>query len=259
MSATNHLEVHLFPCLSDNYGFLIHDSSQDLTAAIDTPEVGPIMQELESKGWHLTHILNTHHHWDHAGGNLEIKKLTGCTIVGPEGEAGQIPGIDIQLGEGDIFNFGNHQARIHGTPGHTLGHIVYHFENDHMAFVGDTLFSMGCGRLFEGSPEQMWNTLQKFLQWPDDTKIYCAHEYTQKNGEFALTVDPQNSVLVDRVNEVKKLRSNNTPTIPTTILLEKKTNPFLRPMDSAIRENLGMQDASDVEVFARIRQMKDSF
>ena len=259
MQTANKLEVHLFPCLSDNYGFLIHDASHDLTATIDTPEVKPIMHELESKGWHLTHILNTHHHWDHAGGNIEIKNLTGCTIVGPGGEAGRIPGIDIRLGDGDIFKFGNHQARISETAGHTLGHIVYHFENDHIAFVGDTLFAMGCGRLFEGSAEQMWDSLQKFLQWPDDTKIYCAHEYTLKNGEFALTIDPQNHLLVDRVNEVKKLRSRNQPTIPTMLGLEKKTNPFLRPMDTRIRDALGMPQASDVEVFAKIRFLKDSY
>ena len=259
MPVTNQLEVHQFPCLSDNYGFLIHDASHDLTAVIDTPEVRPIIMALDQKGWHLTHILNTHHHWDHAGGNLELKDKTGCIIAGPAGEAANIPGIDIQLGDGDVLGFGDHRARIYETPGHTLGHIVYHFEDDGIAFVGDTLFAMGCGRLFEGTADEMWKSLQKILQWPDDTKIYCAHEYTLKNGEFALTVDPHNQVLIDRVNEVKKLRSSNTPTIPTTLGLEKKTNPFLRPMDADIRENLGMQKTGDVQVFTKIRQLKDSF
>lgn len=253
------LEVCLFPCLSDNYGFLIHDAAQDLTATVDTPEVNPIMQALEEKGWKLTHILNTHHHWDHAGGNLEIRKLTGCTIVGPAGEAGSIPGIDIRLADGDLFEFGEHKARIHETPGHTAGHIVYHFEEDHIAFVGDTLFAMGCGRLFEGTPGQMWSSLQKILQWPDDTKIYCAHEYTLKNGEFSLTVEPQNQVLLDRVEKVRKLRSNNTPTIPTELGLEKQTNPFLRPDSKDLRTTIGLESADDVTVFAKVRTLKDRF
>jgi hydroxyacylglutathione hydrolase len=253
------LEIYLFPCLSDNYGFLIHDHEHGLTATIDTPDAGAIEQALTRKGWSLTHILNTHHHWDHAGGNLVLKDKTRCTIVGPRAEVARIPGIDIEAGEGDIFAFGRHTARIHDTPGHTLGHIVYHFEDDHIAFVGDTLFALGCGRLFEGTAEQMWHSLQKLMRWPDMTRVYCAHEYTQNNARFALTLEPGNQQLVDRAAEINRLRAQGLPTVPSTLGLEKKTNPFLRPMSQEIRNRLHMQEATDIEVFACIRKLKDRF
>ena len=253
------LEIHLFPCLSDNYGFLIHDREHGLTATVDTPDPTAIEKALAIKGWTLTHILNTHHHWDHAGGNLELKEKTGCVIVGPRAEAARIPGIDIRVGEGDMFAFGQHAARIHDTPGHTLGHIVYHFEDAHAAFVGDTLFAMGCGRLFEGTAVQMWRSLQKLMQWPDETRIYCAHEYTQKNARFALTIEPGNQELGDRAADIDRLRANHQPTIPSILVLEKMTNPFLRPMSMEIRERLSMMHATDTEVFARIRELKDRF
>jgi len=253
------LEIHMFPCLADNYGFLIHDRRADLTAAIDTPDVTAIEKALAAKQWTLTHILNTHHHWDHAGGNLELKKRTGCLIVGPRADASRIPGIDVQVGEGDVFEFGNHTARIYDTPGHTRGHIAYLFATDGVAFVGDTLFAMGCGRLFEGTPEQMWTSLQKFMQWPDDTRIYCAHEYTQKNARFALTVEPHNRDLIRRAAEVDALRAKGMPTIPTRLDIEKKTNPFLRPASPDLRRTLNMTDAGDVEVFAKTRELKDRF
>ncbi|MGI9308534.1 MAG: MBL fold metallo-hydrolase, partial [Gammaproteobacteria bacterium] len=162
----NALQLHMFPCLQDNYCYLIHDDAAGVTAVIDTPEVMAIEEALTDTGWQLTHILNTHHHWDHAGGNLELKEKTGCTIVGPRADAKRIPGIDIQLGDGDVFEFGSHAANVYDTPGHTRGHIVYHFAADGIAFVGDTLFAMGCGRLFEGTPEQMWTSLQKIMAWP---------------------------------------------------------------------------------------------
>jgi len=253
------LEIHLFPCLADNYGFLIHDREYGLTATIDTPEVTAIEKALVIKGWKLTYILNTHHHWDHAGGNLELKEKTGCVIVGPRAEATRIPGIDIQVGEGDTFAFGQHTARILATPGHTLGHIVYHFEHAHAAFVGDTLFALGCGRLFEGTAEQMWRSLQKLMQWPDETRIYCAHEYTQKNAHFALTIEPGNQELVARAAEIDRLRKKDHPTIPSLLAMEKMTNPFLRPTSREIRDRLDMLQASDTEVFARIRELKDRY
>ncbi|MYH32585.1 MAG: hydroxyacylglutathione hydrolase [Gammaproteobacteria bacterium] len=253
------LQIHQFPCLSDNYGFLIHERLSGLTATIDTPDAKLIQRELKRKGWRLTHILNTHHHPDHAGGNLWLKERTGCIIVGPSADAARIPGIDLQVGEGETLEFGNAKALVYDTPGHTSGHIVYYFADEDAAFVGDTLFVMGCGRLFEGSPEQMWDSLQKLMSWPGRTRIYCAHEYTRTNGRFALTVEPDNEALVQRMEKVEQLRAERRPTVPTTIYQEKRTNPFLRPDSEGIRVQLGMENADDVDVFAEVRRRKDRF
>lgn len=253
------LEIHQFPCLSDNYGYLIHDAENDLTAAIDTPEVAAIERALEDKHWSLTHIFNTHHHADHAGGNLALKAATHCKIIGPRADARRIPGIDVEYGDGDGFMFGNHPVEVFDTPGHTTGHIVYYLPADGVAFVGDTLFSLGCGRLFEGTPGQMWTSLQKLMRWPDGTKLYCAHEYTQANARFALTVEPGNSALVERSRQVDDLRARSLPTVPTTLELEKATNPFLRPSSPEIQRSVGCDGQDLVEVFARVRARKDAF
>jgi len=253
------IEIHQFPCLQDNYGYLVHDRETGVTAAIDTPDAAAILAALDGRGWRLTHILNTHHHADHAGGNLELKRRTGCRIVGPRADAQRIPGIDTEVGDGDAFELGAHRVEVLDTPGHTRGHIVYLFPDDGAAFVGDTLFAMGCGRLFEGTPVQMWTSLQKILRWPDATRLYCAHEYTQANGRFAVTVEPGNAALVERVADVARARAAGNPTIPTTVALEKATNPFLRPSSRGLRETIGMVGASDVEVFARTRALKDAF
>jgi hydroxyacylglutathione hydrolase len=253
------LTIHMFPCLTDNYGYLLHDSESGATAAVDTPDAHAIAAELEAKGWRLTHILNTHHHADHAGGNLELKKRTGCTIVGPRADAARIPGIDVSVGEGDVVELGAHRATVYDTPGHTRGHIVYHFAAARAAFVGDTLFALGCGRLFEGTPVQMWGSLQKILRWPDDTRIYCAHEYTQSNARFALTVEPQNRLLQARAANVARLRAAGTATVPSTLGEERATNPFLRPQSGELRSTIGLPGAADVEVFAKTRALKDAF
>lgn len=253
------LTIEMFPCLADNYGFLLHDADNGLTATIDTPDAGAIGANLERRGWQLTHIFNTHHHADHAGGNLELKARYGCQVVGPRSDAARIPGIDVEVGEGDRFQFGAYRLDVYDTPGHTRGHIVYHVPEAGAAFVGDTLFAMGCGRLFEGSPEQMWSSLQKVLRWPDNTAIYCAHEYTLANGRFALSVEPDNQALVERVRKVEAMRAQGTPTIPTTVALEKATNPFLRASSADLRATIGLMDADDVAVFARTRVLKDSF
>lgn len=253
------LEVHQFPCLSDNYGYLIHDGEADVTAAIDTPEAGPINRALEEKGWNLTHILNTHHHFDHSGGNLELKEKWDCTIVGNRDDASRIPGIDVEVGDGDTFEFGTHKAQIFDVSGHTLGHIAWYFADDGILFCGDTLFALGCGRLFEGTPQQMWTSLQKLLNLPDDTVVYCAHEYTQANARFALTVEPQNDQLQARAKEIEKLRAAGKPTVPSTIGLEKATNPFLRPGSEDLQETIGLKGADLVDVFAETRRRKDSF
>ncbi len=253
------LQIHQIPCLQDNYGYLIHDPASGLTAAIDTPDAAAIERALADRGWHLNFILNTHHHSDHAGGNLALKKKTGCVIVGSRSDAVRIPGIDVLVGEGDTFALGDHRARIVETSGHTVGHICYLFEADLAAFVGDTLFSMGCGRLFEGTPAQMWASMQKLSALPDATRVYCAHEYTAANGRFAVTLEPQNAALTDRVREVAELRAAGRPTIPSTIGLEKATNPFLRPASPELRATLGLMSATDVDVLGETRRRKDRF
>ncbi len=253
------LTVHMFPCLTDNYGYLLHDAASGTTAAVDTPDAGEIARQLEAKGWRLTHILNTHHHGDHAGGNLALKRATGCTIVGPRADAARIPGIDVAVAEGDLVELGAHRAEVFDTPGHTRGHIVYHIASYRAAFVGDTLFALGCGRLFEGTPGQMWSSLQKILRWPDDTRIYCAHEYTQSNARFALTVEPQNRSLQARAASVARLRAAGAATVPSTLGEERATNPFLRPQSGDLRATIGLGNAPDVEVFAKTRALKDAF
>lgn len=249
----------MFPCLEDNYGYLVHDPVAGVTATIDTPEVEPIERALRARGWQLDFIMNTHHHFDHAGGNLELKDKTGCQIIGPAADTDRIPGIDIALSDGDTFQLGEQTFTVFDTPGHTRGHIVYYFPDSAIAFVGDTLFALGCGRLFEGSPEQMWSSLSKLLNLPDETQVYCAHEYTQTNAKFALTVDPDNAALVARAAEIDQLRSEHKPTIPSNIGLERATNPFLRPDSATLRATLGLEDASNVDVFAEIRARKDKF
>ncbi|HCX66926.1 hydroxyacylglutathione hydrolase [Parvibaculum sp.] len=253
------LEIHQFSCLNDNYGYLVHEPSSGATAAIDTPEVKPILAALEEKGWKLTHILNTHHHYDHAGGNAELKEKTGCIVIGPKGEKDKIPGIDRAVGEGDIVELGAAHARVIDVPGHTSGHIAYSFDEEHIAFVGDTLFALGCGRIFEGTPQQMWTSLGKLMELPDDTVVYCAHEYTQANARFALSVEPDNAALVARAREIDEKRARGEWTVPTTIGLEKKTNPFLRAASPDLRRTIGLDAANDVDVFAETRKRKDNF
>lgn len=253
------LQIHQIPCLQDNYGYLIHDPASGLTATIDTPDAEAIGRALAGCGWKLDYILNTHHHFDHAGGNLALKTKTGCLIVGSRADAARIPGIDVLVGDGDTFALGSHVARILETPGHTVGHICYVFEADRAAFVGDTLFSLGCGRLFEGTPAQMWASLQKLMALPDDTRVYCAHEYTQGNGRFAVTMEPRNPALAARVADVARLRAASQPTIPSTIGLEKATNPFLRPASAELRATLGMAGAADADVLGETRRRKDRF
>ncbi|MGI9326668.1 MAG: hydroxyacylglutathione hydrolase [Pseudomonadales bacterium] len=253
------LQVHQFPCLSDNYGFLAHDPATGATAVIDTPEVEPINAALAEKGWTLTHIWNTHHHFDHAGGNEALKAKWRATVVGAGHDAKRIPGIDLRVQEGESVSLGELQAQVIEVPGHTSGHIAYYFADDGVAFVGDTLFALGCGRLFEGTPGQMWQSLSKLMALPDDTVVYCAHEYTQANARFAVTVDPQNSALLQRAAEIDRLRAAGQPTVPTNIGLEKATNPFLRAESSGLADALGLDVADPVRVFAETRRRKDQF
>jgi len=253
------LQVHQFPCLSDNYGFLIRDDATGTVACIDTPDGDAIVRQLDDLGWPLHMILNTHWHPDHVGGNAMLKKRYDCEIVGPVHEAARIPNIDRTVDEGDVVAVGECQAQVLHTPGHTLGHIVYHFVAAQKAFVGDTLFAMGCGRLFEGSPQQMWASLSRLRDWPEETVIYCAHEYTQANARFALSVDAGNAELQARAQWVDARRASGEFTVPTTIALERATNPFLRADDAGVQAAIGMSGAPFHEAFAEIRRRKDQF
>ncbi len=253
------LIIDQFPCKSDNFGVLIHDTDSGLTAAIDAPEFEPIKRHLAEKGWRLDRILITHHHADHTEANLTLKQATDCSITGPAKEADKIPGIDNTVKEGDVIPFGSYEIKVMETPGHTLGHVSYYIPAAKVAFVADTLFAIGCGRVIEGTFPMMWNSLEKLMTLPDDTTIYCGHEYTQANARFALTIEPANTDLILRAREVDALRAEGKPTLPTTMGLEKKTNPFLRVNEPAVRDILGMEKASPAEVFGEIRTRKDNF
>ena len=253
------LEIIQIPVLTDNYIYLIHDPVSGETATVDPALARPVLDVLDKKGWRLTYILNTHHHWDHVGGNLELKQKTGCKIIAAQSDRDRIPGIDRGVSGDDFILLGSHQARVISTPGHTSGHIVYHFAEDQALFCGDTLFVMGCGRLFEGTPEQMWDSLQKLKALPPSTRIYCTHEYTQANGRFALSVEPDNSPTQQKMREVLKLREENKPTVPSTIGQEMATNPFFRADNARIQKTLGMEGQPPLRVFAELRKRKDSF
>ena len=250
-------EIRTFPCLNDNFGYLIHDSASGATASIDAPEAGPIIKALEREGWKLTDILITHHHGDHVGGVAELKQKYGCRIVAPHDKSTKIANVDVRVGNADVVKVGNLLARVLETPGHTLDHISYVFDGDKALFAADTLFSIGCGRVFEGSYEQMWDSLLKLRALPDDFKLYCGHEYTASNVKFALTVEPDNAALQARAAEVTKLRADNKPTIPSLLGEEKKANVFLRADASDVAAKLHMKGASAVEVFRELRERKN--
>lgn len=253
------LEVVQLACLSDNYGFLVHDPKSKQTISIDSPDAAVITDALESRGWQLTAIWNTHHHFDHAGGNRALQQRWACPIIAPKGDAAHIPDTDRLVSDGDQVWLGKFPAIVYHTPGHTLGHVIYVFVDQYLAFVGDAIFALGCGRLFEGGPADMWPSLQKIMALDPQTRIYCAHEYTEDNLRFALTIDPENSLLLARGREITEKRANNQWTIPFTLEQELATSPFLRATDLNIRKNLGLENASDIEVFAEIRRRKDHF
>lgn len=253
------LQIHQIPVLRDNYVYLARDPRSGACAAVDPSAAAPVLAALDALGWRLTHILNTHHHNDHVGGNVALKAATRCTIVGHARDASRIPGIDRGVAEGDEVVIGTEVAHVIEVYGHTLGHIAYWFAQSHALFCGDTLFSLGCGRLFEGRPEEMWASLLKLRALPDDTRVYCAHEYTASNAAFALTIDPANPALVERASEVRDLRARNLPTVPSTIGAERLANPFLRADDARLKHAIGLPAASPVEAFAEIRRRKDVF
>ena len=251
------LQVHQFPCLSDNYGFLLHDPGGGETACIDTPDAAAYLREAEAKGWRITQIWNTHWHPDHAGGNEAIKAATGCTITAPAVDAPKIAGVDRTVVDGDTVSLGAWTAHVIDVGGHTMGHIAYHLPEAGIAFVGDSLFALGCGRMFEGTAPQFWASLSRIKALPPDTALYCAHEYTQSNARFALHADPDNAALQAYAREVDERRARGEPTVPMQLGRELAANPFLRADSEAMRQRWG--GAAPAETFARLRQAKDSF
>ncbi|MCM8739032.1 hydroxyacylglutathione hydrolase [Azospirillum sp. A1-3] len=253
------MEVILVPAFADNYIYVLRDAASGKVGVVDPGDAAPVQAELERRGWSLTHIFLTHHHDDHIGGAEALKARYRASVVGARADAHRIPGLDVMLSDGDRTVFGEQTARVFAVPGHTSGHIAFWFEAAETLFSGDTLFSLGCGRLFEGTPAQMWDSLQSLRALTDSTRVYCGHEYTQSNGRFALTVDPENAALHQRMEEVAALRERNQPTIPTTIGMERRTNPFLRADDPGVQSAIGMSGAPSVEVFAELRRRKDHF
>jgi hydroxyacylglutathione hydrolase len=249
----------LFMCLKDNFGVLIHDPESGATAAIDAPEAGPVEAALERMGWRLTDILVTHHHRDHTDGIEELKAHYHCRVVAPAAEAGGIPDVDEAVRENDIVHVGGLEARVIETPGHTAGHISYFFEADKLVFAGDTLFSIGCGRVIEGNAQMMWDSLLKLRALPDDTRVFCGHEYTAANIRFAKSIEPDNPTLLAREDEIERLNVERKPTIPSFIGEEKAANPFLRADVPAVAEAVGLAGKPAWEVFAEIRQRKNTF
>ncbi len=252
-------ETRLFKCLKDNYGVLLHDPDTGATAAIDAPEAAPIEKALQETGWTLTDILVTHHHADHTDGIAALKAKYKCRVTAPAKEAGKIPGVDATISQGDPVAVGKLAGTVLDTPGHTLGHISYWFPQDHLAFVGDTMFSIGCGRVIEGTPEMMWNSLKKLRDLPNETLVYCGHEYTAANIRFAQSIDKENPVLDARAAQVDQLLEAGEPTIPVTIGDEKLANPFLRADVPDLAVDIGMAGKPAAEVFAEIRGRKDRF
>ena len=237
------LEIIPVPAFADNYIWLVRDEASGETAVVDPGDAAPALAEAEHRGWTVSQVWNTHHHWDHSGGNLAMKEATGCTVSGPAAET--IPGRDVALSEGSELRIGDHKGRAIEIPGHTLGHVALLFEDDRIAFVGDTLFAMGCGRLFEGTPQQMYRSLQRIAELPEDTRLYCGHEYTLANARYAAHAEPGNAAIAERLARVEKMRDEGRVTLPTTVAEDRATNPVVR--------------SRDWQEFARLRAEKDSF
>lgn len=253
------LIVDVFAARSDNFGYLVHDRASGRTAAIDAPEAGPIREALEQRGWTLTDIFITHHHIDHVEAIAELKSAFGTRVVGPRDEADKIEGLDELVGDGDTLELGESRFAVMATPGHTLGHVVFYDADGGHLFSADALFSLGVGRMFEGTPGPMWAGLKRLRELPDETLVYCGHEYTQSNAKFALSIDPDNETLKARAAEVESLRAAGRPTIPFNLGEDKKANPFLRADAPELAKHYGLEGADPAEVFAAIRKGKDNF
>lgn len=253
------LDIIQIPVLSDNYVYLIHDPDSGATAAVDPAEAAPVLAALAERGWTLTHILNTHHHNDHTGGNLALKEATGCTIVGSRADSARLPGLDVGVGDGDTVTVGALTAQVLAVSGHTVGHVAYWFPQGAALFCGDTLFALGCGRMFEGDAPTFWASLSKLRALPDDTRVFCAHEYTLSNWRFAASVDPDNAALAARGEAIRALREQGKPAVPSLLGEEKATNPFLRADDPGMAALVGLAGHPAAEVFGEIRRRKDVF
>ncbi len=253
------LEIVTVPCLADNYAFLVHSSTTGETALIDAPEAGPILDELSRHDWHLSEIWLTHHHWDHVDACGEIQDATGAKVVGAAADAHRLPPLNTRLRAGQNYRFANEDVVVLDVPGHTVGHIAFHLPQSKAVFTGDSLMALGCGRLMEGSPEQMWGSLSRLAALPTETTVYSGHEYTKTNARFALTIEPDNPDLQSRARQTEAARAAGNPTVPSLLKLELATNPFLRAKLPSVKSALGMEDSSDVDVFAEIRRRKDSF
>ncbi|MBX2823272.1 MAG: hydroxyacylglutathione hydrolase [Gammaproteobacteria bacterium] len=250
------LEYVQFPYLSDNYGVLVHDPASGQTACVDAGEAAPLLAALADRGWTLSELWITHHHADHTAGLQEVKSATGCKVIGPSIESKPIAGLDHRVGQGDTHTFAGVDVQVLHTPGHTLDMMNYYLPTENVLFAGDTLFTLGCGKLFEGTAEQMWDSLNQLMALPPETTVYCSHEYTLENGAFALSVDPTNPDLVNRMQAAEASRAADQPTVPSTIAEELATNPFFRAANPAVRQQLGMESASDLEVFTELRKQR---
>ncbi|WP_113912041.1 hydroxyacylglutathione hydrolase [Roseovarius dicentrarchi] len=252
-------EILTLPCLEDNYAFLAHDPASGATLCVDVPEAAPILRALEQRGWTLSHVVLTHHHADHVQGLEDLLAAHPATVIGAAADAHRLPPLDMSVADGDTIQIGDQTGHIMDVSGHTVGHIAVHFPASRAVFTADSLMALGCGRLFEGTADQMWQSLGKLMALPEDTIVYSGHEYTRANAKFALTVDPGNSALISRSDATEAARREGRPTVPSTLADELATNPFLRAADPAIRAHLAMQDAPDAAVFAEIRKRKDHF
>ena len=253
------LELVTIPCLKDNYAYLVHDAASGETAAIDVPDAAPVSAALKDRGWTLSHILLTHHHWDHVDGVADLLADHPAKVIGAEADAHRLPPLDIAVAEGDTLRIGGETMQVIDVSGHTMGHIAFYFPGSKLAFTADSLMALGCGRLFEGTPDQMFGSLSKLAALPADTVICSGHEYTQSNGNFALTIDPDNPDLIFRMEQVREAREQGKATVPSLLSEELATNPFLRCHDPALKASVGMIDAEPTAVFAEVRKRKDNF
>ncbi len=253
------LEIVTVPCLSDNYAFLAHDAATGATAVVDVPEAAPILNALRERGWKASHILITHHHSDHIDGVRALAAATGARVIGAAADAHRLPPLDDAVKEGDTVRIGMSEGNVLDVSGHTVGHIAFHFPDSKVVFTADSLMALGCGRVFEGTHAQMWESLSKLAALPPDTLVCSGHEYTKSNARFALTIEPENEALISRAEAVDAARAEGRATVPSLLLEELATNPFLRARLPEVKAAIGMKDASDAEAFAEIRSRKDRF